>query len=320
MVAKKGVKKKSVGRKCRTHDRKLLALVIGIFVLALVALNFTGVDNSSSVSVTGNVITGQDILERPEAGSLGASIVDFVDGVVTTMNPLTKYVLGDTKELEIGEITISAASVLFIKFIFFMFLLGIFYLVLNNVDFFSDSWVMWVISIGGSILGVRLLSNPIIGTILLPYTALGILVLTVLPFICAFLLIEKGMAKSPKQFRKVLWAIFGIIYVFLWGSFDFGTGNWLWFYPVVAFLSFLMLKLDGTIQKFWINTALEKAKNMNKAAAYKVLTDALKSIDADFVNDGTAYQSHHTNVAVSGKKAYEADKKEINARIKSLLK
>ena len=298
--------------KKRSNHKVNAALVASVFVIVLI---LAGVAN---LEFTGHASA---IVPSPTS-DFGQTVVSLMNNVVSTINPIARYVLGETEDMSIAGTTVQAPTVLFVKIIFFIFLLSMVYLVLKELPFLNNKndWVLWVLSIGFPILVVRFLSNTLIKTILMPYTAVGAAFLTFLPFIGAFIFIENGLAGKPTTLRRIAWILLAIVFVGMWVSFGFKLEGWGWLYPIFAVASFIMMKMDGTYQKIRLDMAMEKSHSITKAGAYNVILDALESVEKDWAEKGTSYRPHHSPAGTSGKTAYHADVKELNDRLDELRK
>jgi len=209
----------------------------GVFIFGL--LMFSMVAGLVSAS---NVITGKAISD---------DIDSSIDGIIETAKPLLERILGATPSSEW----------LFAKFLFFVIILAVVWKVLSKIEFFTkNAWTVWVISIAVSVLSVRWLESvEMVQTILLPYTTLGVTIAAGIPFIIFFLVVTVGMKDTSPTARRLAWVAFAVVFVGLWLSRIGELGDAGYIYLVFAIASFIMIKLDGTLQRAMDQIAIEKA-------------------------------------------------------------
>ena len=274
----------------------LVALVLSTLLVGLVSAQITGTPGTK----------------------IGQGFVKFIEETVNTINPIAKYLLGDTQ----ATATFSAGTLLFAKILFFLLILSVIYLSLSTVDFFNyKAWALWVVAIGAAILATRFLGNLIVPAVLIPYSALGMFISAGIPFFLAFIVIERGMAGPANAYlRKVAWIFFAVIFLGLWIT--RGTGNKAaYIYPITALICFIMMILDGTIQGFFNNMAFAKASAMRRGPALQSIENLINGVHTNFGNLGAAYiQTYPANPAVTGVQAYKNDIRELENRRKTLLR
>jgi hypothetical protein len=265
--------------------------------------------------MTGNVITGNGIKESIQSGW------------TTNIQPILEYLLGWDASGATSN-TYKFDDFFTMALLFLIIVFSVVYLSLKQVSIFNDpdhGWVLWVLSIVVSLLAVRFLTADWLVTILLPYSTLGVAISAGIPFVLYFFVVSKFTAKSS---RKVAWIFFAVIFLYLYydrtstaNAVALETGPYYAIYLWTAILSFIMILFDGTFQKFRREMQHEKANAMNKGPALQSLEGMLNQIHQDFASQGTAYtQKYPVNVNVSGIAAYNNDVKEIERRIKTLLK
>jgi hypothetical protein len=241
------------------------------------------------------------------AGPL-TEINKLIDGTVSFFQEtkLVPAILGDTPK----------GDLLFAKFLFFAIILSIVFLALKRVPLFEENvWVVWVVSIAASILSIRFIkSDGIIQSILLPYTTLGIAISAAIPFVIYFIVVEMGMpGRRYKTFRKIAWIFFAVIFIGLWISrleIDKIQSNAIYMYPITAALALLMLKMDGTIQRWQARMRTEKATSHRHLEAIYKLEDLITVKTKRFAEG--RYEGH------GGKTQYEKEVKKLKDRIATL--
>jgi hypothetical protein len=225
------------------------------------------------------------------AQSIGENLKNIFDEFAKAIEPIASMLLGDTPS---GEF-------LFAKIIFFLIIFGVIWIVLDQVEFFSEyTWVVAIISIGVSILATRwIASEALVQTILLPYSALGFAVAAGIPFVIYFLLVNVGFKNQPPIFRKIAWIFFAVIFVCLWLSRGpLGTDvtkDWAWIYPVTALLSLIMAAMDGTFSKFFMKVQIEKSQMQAKTREVLRLQDEINTVNRQF-SEGTATEKQRDRI------------------------
>jgi len=212
------------------------------------------------------------------AGEWAEDVNKFIDDFVNTIEPVAKQVLGNTP----------SGQYLFAKVLFFIIILAIVFTALNRSEFFSENvWVLWVLSAVVSILATRFLTTEgLINTLLLPYSTLGVAVSAGLPFVLYFLIINVGLSEpGHKLIRRIAWIFFAIIFIFLYitrlaDSKFFGNAAWI--YPLTALVAFVMVVMDGTINRFFIQLKLEKAGKQTVQELETELRRKINQANADF--------------------------------------
>lgn len=137
---------------------------------------------------------------------------------------------------------------LFEKFLFFVLLICIIYVVLSKISLFEDQKkIIIVIDVCVSLLAVRFLDFIWLNTILVQYQLLGIVLTAILPFII-YLFFLHGISNSGAV-RKIGWIFFIVVYFFLWSTNEFPSYTAVYFWTML--LSFVFLLLDGTIHRYF---------------------------------------------------------------------
>ncbi|MEM4259587.1 MAG: hypothetical protein QXS38_02410, partial [Candidatus Pacearchaeota archaeon] len=252
--------------------------------------------------------------------NLGEQIVNFVNEVVKTIEPLAKYIVGESVETA----QYSAGTLLFAKILFLVLIFSLIYLALTNIDFFNyNKLILWIICIAASILSTRFLGNDIVPAILIPYNTLGVFLTAGIPLILAFFVIERGMAGSGnKLIRRVAWIFFAVIFIGLWFSYSSSATatKWVWIYPATAAIALIMMWMDGTIQGFFNQMALQKASAMGSGTAIIQIEKLIADIREQYAKQGAGYTQHFPSKPnVKGEKAFLHDLKELGKRKKTLM-
>ena len=208
------------------------------------------------------------------AAEISEQLTNVIDGAVQVIEPVARYLLGETPS---GEW-------LFAKVLFLLIILAVVWTALNNIEFFSENtWVLVVVSLGASILATRWLTEGIVQTILLPYTAMGIAVSAAIPFVVYFILVNWGFKNQPSIVRKIAWIFFAVIFIGLWivrGTQIPGVSAWI--YPVTAIAALIMAGMDGTIHRFFVQVTIEKSGKTSKDEAIVEIKRKLNELPGDY--------------------------------------
>ena len=141
-------------------------------------------------------------------GDMAYSVQNTITTVTNALTPFFQALFGSYNSTEF----------LFAKVLLFFMLIIIINAVLKKAEFFKDSkGTVQIISIVIPILSIRFLEdNQLINGILLPYGALGLGIMTILPLLIFFFFIHTtNMAGFG---RRICWIFFIIIFLVLWNS------------------------------------------------------------------------------------------------------
>ncbi len=246
------------------------------------------------------------------AGSAGSAVSSFIQNVadviaaiVNGFQPISEALFGS------ASVTgMSSSTFLTVQFLLAVIIFALVYTIVDSIDFFSSyTWVQVVLSIAVSVLSVRALPANAISAIFLPYQALGIVLSAGVPFIIYFTFVEVKLKSSSQFLRKLAWIFFGVIFVVIYLLSDVNnTSGYTWIYLITALLAFVMLWLDGTVQRIRLKWNIDKAGATSKQDAI----DAYKKRIAELP----------TLVAGGIIDAAEAErrKKDYQRKVKAILK
>ena len=217
----------------------------------------------------------------------------FIKGLYSILRPLLDYVIGETSS--VGDI--SAESIFFAKILLLVILISLVYVILENVDLFSSKvLVLWIISIGVGVLGVRFLESELISTILLPYSVIGVAITAGLPFIIYFIGVEKGLnGPSHKTVRRVAWIFFAVIFLALYSLRQSEIPQYAWIYPFTALLAVIVMFFDGSIQRLFFQMRLDRAGAGSRDELVRQINRKIQQVDEDFA-DGLINAAEHTRL------------------------
>lgn len=246
-----------------------------------------------------------------------------LDTIATNAEPILKWVLGDVTDF--GSSDISAGEALLVKLLFFIILLSILYFTVQQIPFFNaNSAVVWIISIIVSILGIRFLTSAaLINLIWLPSGAVGITLAAFFPLVIYFFFIESF--HSQPFIRRAGWIFFMVMFFALaiirWPDFSGSKWNYAWIYVITAVLALLSYVFDGTIQKYWHKARIQRAGAGAKAAQAALVQDDIDKAVEAFRKNPAGYTGRTASGSSKpqGRKAYEADLKEYNDTIATIM-
>lgn len=233
-----------------------------------------------------NALTSNISAQQSQSSNFVDSINVVINAFIGIFNPISSAILGSSL----------GGQYLFAKVLFFILVLSVIWLALENISFFSNyEWAHWLVSIIVSILAVRFLGDTTwIQTILLPYSTLGVAITAGLPFVIYFIIVNINMANQSSIIRRIAWIFFAVIFVSLWAvrweelmtlidfrSTLFSAGNiYLW----TALLSIFMAFFDGVIQRFVHKARLDRMRAGANRRLIDQLTRDLQQAAADLAN------------------------------------
>jgi hypothetical protein len=154
--------------------------------------------------------------------------------------------------------TSAADEFFFAKILVFLLIFSIVYMVTQNIDIFSKNMaIIWIVSLGVSILATRYIPNTeFFKAMLLPYSVLGVAVTIFLPMLIYFFFVNTSV---PGMFgRRFAWFLYGAIFLVLWGmrGSELGDANWIYILGLIfVILNFIF---DGPIHQYFGTVSLAK--------------------------------------------------------------
>jgi hypothetical protein len=205
---------------------------------------------------------------QPDSSNVTNDLIRVIQGILT---PFFEVLLG----------TSSYDDFFFAKILFFLLLFIVIFTIFKKVELFEKvEKLIPIISLIISLLAVRYISEEgFFSGILLPYTTLGISIITFLPFLIYFWFVHTTVKTSIG--RRFAWILYGLVFILLWGSrrSDLTSGmNWIYFLGIV--IIGLIFLLDKNIHEYF-GTA--KAAKLKRGFILKQIAD----IEADL----TKYRS-----------------------------
>jgi hypothetical protein len=232
------------------------------------------------------------------ANGLTGLINDAIDSVVKIIKPFLEVLLGavGNSELFMGKLIIT------------IILLSLIYVILQKsmADFFSEKkWMLWVISIGAALLGVRYLTPEMITTIVLPNSALAVALIAGIPFVLFFNIVKDFQSGIS---RRISWIFFGVIFLGLYSLRSDELGDIAFIYPLTALLAFIMATMDGTISRWNAQIKAEKGLGEHRETLAIDAREKLAKLDEQFIK------------GIITKAVYEKQRKSLVDRLSTLMK
>jgi hypothetical protein len=200
------------------------------------------------LTILSSLFLGSLLFPLVSAAAVGETMGQVVSGFTDAVTPIFEKLLGNTP----------GGDYLFAKFLFFVIILSIVWVVLEKTSFFGEHPQILVIgSVAVALLSTRYIGNEtIIGTILLPYSVFGITITSLIPFLLFFLTFNVGMpGPNYSSLRRIAWICFAVVFMGMWFVRDdlpYSVGLFAaWIYFGTAALALLVCWLDGTLQ-VWI--------------------------------------------------------------------
>ena len=192
-----------------------------------------------------------------------ASPVDSIKNGATAVweivQPIAEFVLGGN-----AGVTGSSEAALFMgRIILFIILLSLVWFAVKQFPAIGENeFLVWVVSVGVSILGIRFMQPAWVEAVILPYSALGIALAALFPLIIYFFFVEKGLSGYPTM-RKIAWIFAAVVFVSLFlfrddvlipndeSAFFASSFDPSWIYLIAAACCIVFLLFDRTIQKWY---------------------------------------------------------------------
>ncbi len=198
---------------------------------------------------------------------------DVIQWIVDIAEPFLSIILGEV-----------SSELLFIKFLLFIVVFSVSFVVLKKFPLFSEKiGVVVIISIVVSILGARYIQeSEIVKGMLIPYGAFFIIINCIIPFIIYFyFVLEVG---KTAFLRRLLWTIFLVIFLGLWIVRSEEVNVLSNIYLITAVAALILVLFDKVIFRLWqegkITKIIDSTKRNNAINAYariKALEDNLST-------------------------------------------
>ena len=183
---------------------------------------------------------------------------------------------------------------LFERFLLFILLLSLIYVILGNVEMFKkNTFVRWITAVIVPLIGIRFINFEWLTAVLLSYQVFAIAVTTAIPLLIFFFFVH-GIGKEYPYIRKIFWVIFIGVYMGLWSTATSDGASSAYFWTFVAAILFLFL--DSKIEYYLFKQEQKKAGQYWK---YDVIS-RLRA-DIEFLNNNGAMDPDEKRKAIERK-------------------
>ena len=201
---------------------------------------------------------------------LGQGAEQFVEIIQDMLGPIFATLFGSTEFL-------------FEKVLFFVILIVVIFNTAGRLPFLEDKkWALYIITLAVSFLATRFLTEAQwMETILLPYSVLGVALLSFIPFIIFFYFIEKEIESGVA--RRIAWCLYAIVFIGIWWSRYSVIGQPAWIFIATAVLALIVMLVDRTIQGFFVRAAINQGLSVDTARELatlrKKISDDMKLLE-----------------------------------------
>ncbi len=208
--------------------------------------------------------------------------ITLVSAVSQTLPPPIS--VNDIQMFLTNLVSSDSGSILFVRIMLTLLLVIILYRPAEKIVG-GNSGAGFLVSLIVSILAIRFLDSDSINGLLIPYTALGIALWVLIPFLLMFYFLVTS--DLPSYFRKMGWAFMIVAFVYLWINRWDEIGDMSYIYLLGSLLSLGALFFDRTVR-----TMVEKAKlEMRMSSRDMIILDqletSLKEIDKQIASANT---------------------------------
>ena len=179
----------------------------------------------------------------------------------------------------------NAGGFLFEALLIFILLVSLIYVLLKNVTFISDNpTVRWIVALVIPLIGVRFIDYSWLYGIILQYKFFNIILLSLLPFVLYFFFVY-GIAEDHDIFRRILWALFVIVYFGLWTSGENEAASNIFFWTMAG--GVIMILFDGVIWSRYRIMQEKKKQGFDKARTIYLYQQEIDKIHQTLANSSS---------------------------------
>ncbi len=200
-----------------------------------------------------------------------------------------------------------SSEYVFERFLFFFIIMAFVYVSLSKSKIFDDySTINWILAITISFVATRYLTQvQYFMGLLIPYTALGVVITAGVPLLIMFFFIE---SINNGIMRKIFWIFYSVIFIGIWMS-QYSNVGWIgWAYFFSALFSILFLIFDGTVRRALVKQEMKQLdldnRNKFEREIKRQLDDARKDLDKSIISPSQ----------------YNQIKRKLNKKLKALRK
>ncbi len=231
---------------------KVVFCFIASLLLSFVALSFVSAADTTSVPSPGQV-----------ASNIGNGISNIFNGDGSFLNAFLNF-----------------NNIGFAKILIFFLIALIIYAISDFIPYISQHvYVKWAISIIIGLLATLYLNAQDVYTVIVSYSALGITLTAIIPFILIAIISKKEHEEGRNFTSKLLWIIFIVVLVMkIIGSWSSVGINGQWIYIIVLILAGIMFLWDNKIYFFLFRQQVKNARESANAEALAQVTSELEEI------------------------------------------
>ncbi len=193
---------------------------------------------------------------------------------------------------------LGTGEALFIKVLFAIIIFIFVWVIVSTLGLLKDkNWAIVLVSLAVSLLATRILgTQQWIETILLPYSALGIAIASLIPLVIYFYFLEKVVITSTM--RKIGWVLAAVVFGMLYlmrvkeiAALNDGGFNPAHIYLITAIICLALFFFDKTIQRTMEKIRAENQNQYEEAQDQMSLMDEIHKIKERLRNE-TLLPSH----------------------------
>lgn len=207
-------------------------------------------------------------------GSARGFMQDVIDAYVDVGEPVLQALFGG-----FGW----SGLYLFERFLLFILVLSLLYVVLGNMEVFKKNTVVrWLVAIIVPLIGMRFVDFEWLTVVLFTYKVFAIAFTTAIPLIVFFFFVH-GVGKQYPHVRKILWVLFLGVYLGLWATATDSVASAAYVWTFVAAL--LLLLFDAKIEYHLMKQRHEEAHTYWKADIIARLQEDIARLEASALPD-----------------------------------
>jgi hypothetical protein len=287
-VNSKKISKKDYKVKPKKNKWVPILWILGILVVIFLLLVFAFRGITGNVVMTGQVTTDTSNAFKP----IVDMIAGFISSVYGALQEPLEFIVGDTSGgLGILE---DSSSVFFAKILLIILVFAIVSSILSNFggQIFEKNSTKFITSAIVAILSIRFLNADFIQAIIMPYSALGVVMTAIIPFVIYFFFVEKmlgsevnpaNLHRMPSLARKLAWVFFGLVFLIIWSlrqdSFSEMGSIVYSIYPFTAILAFIMALMDGRIQHMFNDMSLTRDFARSRSKDLTIFQDKINDCE-----------------------------------------
>ncbi len=152
---------------------------------------------------------------------LGLFMISFLAGVVSAATPLQQQIIDKFSLILSGDSTDYLRDILSPEVLFGLLIFLIVFAIVSKISLFgTTTWIKTTVSVVIAILAAGFIDVSLLKPILNQYTALGVMITLLLPFILLFYFLKEIAPNSLLLHRIIWWTFFVVVVVNAWVNWD----------------------------------------------------------------------------------------------------